>query len=544
MAYFYFDFRDVRKQSRGDLLRSLLVQLSASSDPFCDILSRLYEEHGKGTQQPSDRVLTHCLKEMLTLSNQCPVYLIFDALDECPNTSGIPTAREQVLDLVKDLVDMRLSSLHICVTSRPEVNVRSALEGLAFCSVSLHDEHGQNEDITKYIKFVVHSPSDTLMKRWREDDKDLVIRTLSERADGMYVLSRMSMTLSNDVRFRWVFCQLETLRQCLPQNVPHILSQLPATLDETYARVLKEIGKTNELFAHRLLQCLTVVQRPLLVEELAEILALDFGVEEGLPELKESWRSKNQQDTVLSMCSSLIVVVPDYDERLIVQFSHFSVKEFLTSERLATPRLNSSHFHILPESAHIVVARACLGIILQSTDGDPDPHDSSLFEYATIFWIDHVRFEKVWKHVEDGIQRLFDPTKPHLRWWLRYSDIQGSQFYAGYGLDKHCGSPLYYASLCGFRDLAAHLISQNPQHVIGPFGRHPTPLAAALHHGHLDIAELLYEAGADLGIRNSTNMTLLHAVSEAGSVAVAKWLFDHGAYPTILDRAVMKLYSI
>src|ERR1700744_3371790 len=76
MAYFYFDFRDVRKQTHGDLLRSLLTQLSANSDPFCDILSRLYEEHGKGIRQPTDRALMHCLKEMLTLPNQCPVYLI------------------------------------------------------------------------------------------------------------------------------------------------------------------------------------------------------------------------------------------------------------------------------------------------------------------------------------------------------------------------------------------------------------------------------------------------------------------------------------
>ena len=122
---------------------------------------------------------------MLTLPNQCPVYLIFDALDECPNSSGIPTPREQVLDLVKELVGLRLSSLHICVTSRPEVNIRNALEGLTFFSVSLHNESGQNEDIVKYIKSVVRSPSDTFMKRWREDDKDLVIQTLSEKADGM-----------------------------------------------------------------------------------------------------------------------------------------------------------------------------------------------------------------------------------------------------------------------------------------------------------------------------------------------------------------------
>ncbi|KAH8980413.1 hypothetical protein EDB92DRAFT_2107223, partial [Lactarius akahatsu] len=107
MAYFYFDFRDVDKQSRRDLLRSLLVQLSARSDPFCDILSRLYTEHDDGTRQPSDNALMHCLNEMLTLPNQPPVYLIMDALDECPNTSGIPSAREQVLDVVKELVDLR-----------------------------------------------------------------------------------------------------------------------------------------------------------------------------------------------------------------------------------------------------------------------------------------------------------------------------------------------------------------------------------------------------------------------------------------------------
>ena len=185
MAYFYFDFRDVRKQSHGDLLRSLLIQLSACSDPFCDILSRLHAEYGKGTRQPTDSTLMHCLKAMLTLPDQCPVYLIFDALDECPNTSGIPTAREQVLDLVKELVGLRLSSLHICVTSRPEVNIRNALEGLAFYSISLHNESGQNEDISHYIKSVVNSPLDTHMKRWTKKDKDLVIQTLSEKADGM-----------------------------------------------------------------------------------------------------------------------------------------------------------------------------------------------------------------------------------------------------------------------------------------------------------------------------------------------------------------------
>ena len=324
---------------------------------------------------------------------------------------------------------------------------------------------------------------------------------------------------------------METLRQCLPQNVPLLLSQLPATLDDTYARLLKEIGKTNEFYALRLLQCLTVAKRPLYVEELAEILALDFGSEEGLPELKENWRSKDQQDAVLSMCSSLIAIVPDGHYCHVVQFSHFSVKEFLTSDRLATSKLDISHLHILPEPAHTIVAKACLGILLRSEDSQDTDTDikerSPLIRYAAAYWVYHARFGQVWKRVEDGIRRLFDPTKPHLKSWLRYSDIQRLPFFGGYNLDKHCGSSLYYASLCGFRDLAAQLIFENPQHVTGPFGRNPTPLVAALSRGNLDIAELLYQAGADLGIKNNFNMTLLHTASMAKSVDSVRWLLNH-----------------
>ena len=154
--------------------------------------------------------------------------------------------------------------------------------------------------------------------------------------------------------------------------MPHILSQLPATLDETYARVLKEIGKTNEFYANRLLQCLAVEMRPLRVWELSEILALDFGAEEGIPELKENWRWEDQQAAVLSTCSSLIVVNNDRFGRPVVQFSHFSVKEFLTSDRLATSNTDISCFHILPEPAHTVIVRACLGILLRSEDGFGD----------------------------------------------------------------------------------------------------------------------------------------------------------------------------
>jgi hypothetical protein len=185
MAYFYFDFRDISKQHWRDLVPSLLIQLSARSGPRCDILSRFYSDHNSGARQPSDDTLTRCLKEMLTLPDQRPIYLIMDALDECSNISGIPSPRDQVLRLVKELVDLRVPNLHICVTSRPEVDIRDVLEPLTSRRVSLHDQSGQEKDIVDYIRSVVYSDLEPIMRRWRKEDKDLVIETLSKLADGM-----------------------------------------------------------------------------------------------------------------------------------------------------------------------------------------------------------------------------------------------------------------------------------------------------------------------------------------------------------------------
>jgi hypothetical protein len=182
MAYFYFDFRDANKQSLRDLVLSLLTQLSARFGPHCDILSDLYSAHDEGKNQPSDTILAECLKEMLAL---LPTYLVIDALDESRNTSGIPSPRERVLQLVKELVELRLPDLRICVTSRPEIDIRDVLEPLTSRQVSLHDQSGQKNDIVEYVKSVVYSNSEPIMRRWRTEDKELVIEVLSERADGM-----------------------------------------------------------------------------------------------------------------------------------------------------------------------------------------------------------------------------------------------------------------------------------------------------------------------------------------------------------------------
>ena len=185
VAYFYFDFRDANKQGLRDLLPSLLTQLSTPPSPRYNVLLDLYSAHDDGKKQPSDNILAECLKQMLTLPDQRPTYLIIDALDESSNASGIPSPRERVLHLLKELVYLRLPNLRICVTSRPEVDIQDVLEPLTSCRVSLHDQTGQKQDIIDYVRSIVYSNSEPIMKRWRTEDKELVIEILSERADGM-----------------------------------------------------------------------------------------------------------------------------------------------------------------------------------------------------------------------------------------------------------------------------------------------------------------------------------------------------------------------
>ncbi|KAF8270103.1 ankyrin repeat-containing domain protein [Lactarius quietus] len=517
MVYFYFDFRDLNKQSCHDLLLSLVTQLSTRSSPYCDILHRVYETHEKGTRQPSDDTLKECLKEMLRLPGQGPVFIVLDALDECPDSSGIPTPRSEVLQLVEELVNLDLKELHICATSRPEVDIRAVLEPLAFRSVSLHDQSGQKTDIADYVQNVVNSASSTAMRRWRDDDKKLVIEALTERADGM---------------FRWVFCQLDTLLHCFPPNLRRYLNEMPDTLDETYQRMLRGISKGHKDDAYRLLQCLTVAVRPLRVEELAELLAFDFEASKsgGIPALKEDWRWADQEEAVLSTCSSLVTIVRDGDSRL-VQFSHFSVKEYLTSPRLARSHGDVSRYHIDLVPAHTIMAQACLGTLLR-LDEHADNSDSNGFplaEYAARHWVEHAQFEKVSSRIRDGMDDLFDTSKPYFTAWLRVHDLDEDwQAFSPLVRQHGGGSPLYYAAFCGLYDLAERLIAKHPEQINAIGGYIVAPLPASLYKRHFRVANLLHKHGV-VDVRGKRGRSLLQSASMSGFVDVMRWLLNHGA---------------
>ena len=183
MGYYYFTFNEIAKQGIRGLLTSLLSQFCAKSDPCYEILSNLYSKNDAGSRQPDNKTLTESLKEILRLPQVPMRYIILDGIDECPNTSGRPTAREEVVEFLKELVGLNLANLRICVTSRPEIDIRTALEPLTPLLVPLQDQGGQKQAIFDYISKVVHS--DPRMETWMPEDKQLVIDTLSARADGM-----------------------------------------------------------------------------------------------------------------------------------------------------------------------------------------------------------------------------------------------------------------------------------------------------------------------------------------------------------------------
>ena len=332
-------------------------------------------------------------------------------------------------------------------------------------------------------------------------------------------------------RFRWVYCQLERLRHCLPPSVRGILDDLPDTLDETYERVLKDINKANQKHAIRLLHCMTVAIRPLRVEELAEVLAVDFDAVQqgGIPELNPNWRWADHHQAVLSTCSSLIV---NDGFSQVVQFSHFSVKEYLTSDRLANASRDVSCYHTPPESAHTILAQACLGVLLRLDDhvGEGNARDILLANYAAEHWVDHARFKDVPSRVQDTVEVLFDEDKPYHAACLRLHTIdQGDDWYPFTDASMPCGAPLYYASFYGFYDLAKHLAVEHPEHVNVRGGQLVSPLGAALYRKHFEIAELLHEHGADVNVQGNREWMLLHVASRGGRVDTARWLLNHGA---------------
>ena len=289
------------------------------------------------------------------------------------------------------------------------------------------------------------------------------------------------------------------------------------------------IKKANRTQAYRLLQCLAVAIRPLSVAELAELLTFEFDATKGgVPKLNADWRWEDHEQAALAACSSLITIVLT-DGSPLVQFSHFSVKEFLLSDRLATSTKDISQYHIALEDANTVIARACLGALLQ----DPDQNNAdcaSLVLYAAEYWVTHAQVENVAPCIREGMQYFFDPDKPYFSAWVRLYDID-------YELtpddlqDKRQpqAAPIYYAAFCGFNEIATTLAVETPQYASAMGGGFGTAMHAASSQGHVHVVRSLLQCGIDVDVRGIWNWTPLHTASAWGYVDVVQCLLDHGA---------------
>jgi len=318
------------------------------------------------------------------------------------------------------------------------------------------------------------------------------------------------------------------------------LGELPKTLDETYECTLLEIDEEKRTYAHRLFQCLVISIRPLHVKELSELFAV-LPESESTPGFNIGWRPEDPEEFILSACSTLVTVV----DGKVVQFSHFSVREYLTSGRIANSA-PVSHFHILPRPAHTLLARACLSVLFQldHTADRTNIQNFPLARYAAEHWADHAQFEDISTDIRDGMDRLFNRDKPHFAAWVRLYDMDGHDSQRNEdGKDDKLDLediiltdpkrphtvPLYYAALCGICDLAERLLAAYPQDLNAQGGVHGAPLNVALHKGHLNIALLLLGHGADGENGGKAGQTALYMAASCGYTEVMQTLIDHGS---------------
>ena len=335
--------------------------------------------------------------------------------------------------------------------------------------------------------------------------------------------------------------QLDSLRRCIPSSIRRTLDELPTSLDETYERALQRIPREKQQHAHRLFQCLVAAIRPLHVEELAEILSIDFDPG-STSTLVEGWRPENPEAAVLSTCSTLITIIDNGGSK-IVGFSHSSVKDFLVSNRLRISRIGDIHaYHISLDAAHAVLARACLTVLLQLDERTDKTFLAGfpLAFYAARHWVYHARYEGVTPRVQDGMERLFNPNWPYLASWVWIHDVDQDGVRRTIGdLTKYPHKPrataLYYAALCGFSELVNYLVVTHVEDPNAKCGDRKSPLRAAVHMGHHEVVRVLLDNGAEV---HPTDEMFMRAYNH-GHFEVMGLLLEHGTRTKTLDNQLL-----
>ncbi|KAI9773654.1 MAG: hypothetical protein M1840_006928 [Geoglossum simile] len=503
IAFFYFEFSDEKKQRLENFTRSLIAQLSAQSTSAPKFLEELYARHQNGQQKPSTEELVAALEGVVDSSQK--TYIILDALDEC-------TEREELLSLIKQMAQWKTGKLHILATSRRERDISEALNPLTKDEICIQSGLVK-ADIQLHIRERLQHDQKL---EWPAEVQDELEETLMEGAHGM---------------FRWVVCQLEALRTC--RNIKELrerLKTLPKTLDETYDRILANINENDSQSALRVLQWLTFSMRPMRVEEVAEALAVDM---EGLPRFDLARRFRDPRD-VLDICSSLVTLSPAtigcrQSEIEELRLAHFSVKEYLVSERPA-PR-----YRIREISANVSIADACLAYLLQfecpNSLSSQTAKEYPLARYAAKYWFQHAQLTEAYASTTPQlIMQLLLSEVAYVNWVRLFNpDEPWKEPNIANRLDT-IAPPLYYMSLTGLVGIV-RLLLENGADINASGGFYGNALQAASRKGHSQIVQQLLENRANANALGGHYGNALHAASYMGHGQIVKQLLKNGAKP-------------
>ncbi|KUL90773.1 hypothetical protein ZTR_00369 [Talaromyces verruculosus] len=526
-AYFFFDFNDAQKQDPEMMVRSLLCQLSQQSIRIPASLDALFSSSENGQRQPSAHTLLETLRSIIHEFPQ--VYIVLDALDECAQ-------RVELMETLEMIAGWKLQNVRLLVTSRKERDIESSLGGLV---------NGQNriclqstivdKDIQRYVRHRLSTDKD--LHKW---NKDAVIRreiedVLRDGAHGMYVCSTDTMfsKLTLNDRFRWAVCQLDALGKCRNRiTLRKALATLPPTLDQTYDRILSAISQDDSEYAIRILRWLTFSAQPLSIEAIAEVVAIDverepaFDPDEVLEDPSE----------VLNICSSLVTITTEkYNgwekPKEVVALAHYSVKEYLLSDRIWTGKADK--YGMRADISHNAIAAACLRYLLQLQQSELNPESLKIFKlarYSAEFWTSHAtKTNEPTTEIKDWAIRLCCKENPAYVNWIRLWDPDRPWQKPDLQKDlKQISNPLYYTALLGLRDVVKVLL-ENGADPNAQGGNYGNALQAASYTGHEAVVKVLLDKDADPNTQGGLYGNALQAASYRGHEAVVKTLIARGA---------------
>ncbi|RII13199.1 hypothetical protein CUC08_Gglean004499 [Alternaria sp. MG1] len=514
-VYFYFDFKDSQKQNSEAMLCSLLRQLLQCLAVAHKDVDALFLSCKNGGKQPSLHELLDVMPKVMRQFTH--VYIVLDALDEC-------TQRSELMSMLESVIGWKLDMVHLLLTSRKERDIEMSLEGhIEEDNVVSLQRDIVNEDISRYVRNRLHE--DKALAKWNKDAdiRQEIETALMSRAGGM---------------FRWAACQLDMLAKS--RNLAALrksLASLPQTLDQTYDRILTAIREEDRVYAIRILQWLTFSERPLTIEEVAEVAAIDI---QGEPIFDRDEVLIDPLE-VLDICSSLITVTGSAEKRenedgrladpRIISLAHYSVQEYLVSDRIKQGPANQ--YHMQEGESHEAIMKGCIGYLNQSQGpiSTAQFDISALAIYSAEFWISH--FRKAGDEKEN-ICRLalsvFSKDNPVYHSWLRLSDPELADF-EGPELERELNdmaTPLYYAARLDLSKITQLLLDQGAD-VNAQGGECGNALMAASDGGHMVVAELLINAGANVNSIHELDGSPLCLAAEKGDEAMVKLLIDAGA---------------